>query len=80
MNESEKQFSFTRAALSTCGRAKSKFLSAKVKSCCSEGESPSNEGQEGKAGRQQAAEEASCEAEEGEAAWQVTPTSTACMY
>jgi hypothetical protein len=41
MNESEKQFSFIRAALSTCGRAKSKFLSAKVKSCCSEGESPS---------------------------------------
>jgi len=31
----------TRAALSTGGRAKSKFLSAKVKSCCSEGESPS---------------------------------------
>ena len=27
MNESEKQFSFSRAALSTCGRAKSKFLS-----------------------------------------------------
>jgi hypothetical protein len=27
MNESEKQFSFTRAALSTGGRAKSKFLS-----------------------------------------------------
>jgi hypothetical protein len=26
---------------STCGRAKTKFLSAKVKSCCSEGESPS---------------------------------------
>jgi hypothetical protein len=26
MNESEKQFSFTRAALSTGGRAKSKFL------------------------------------------------------
>jgi hypothetical protein len=48
MNESEKQFSFTRAALSTCGRAKSQFLSAKVKSCCSEGESPSNEGQAGR--------------------------------
>jgi hypothetical protein len=32
---------FTRAAPSTCGREKSKFLSAKVKSCCSEGESPS---------------------------------------
>ena len=31
----------TRAALSTCGRPKTKFLSAKVKSCCSEGESPS---------------------------------------
>jgi hypothetical protein len=31
----------TRAALSTSGCAKSKFLSAKVKSCCSEGESPS---------------------------------------
>jgi hypothetical protein len=41
MNESEKQFSFTRAASSTCGRAKSKFLSAKVKSGCSEGGSPS---------------------------------------
>lgn len=27
MNESEKQFSLTRAALSTCGRQKSKFLS-----------------------------------------------------
>ena len=27
MNESEKQISFSRAALSTCGRAKSKFLS-----------------------------------------------------
>ena len=27
MNESEKQFSFTRAALSTGGRAESKFLS-----------------------------------------------------
>jgi hypothetical protein len=26
MNESEKPFSFTRAALSTCGRAKSKLL------------------------------------------------------
>ena len=35
------RFMITRAALSTCGRAKSKFLSAKVKSCCSEGESPS---------------------------------------
>jgi hypothetical protein len=33
---------FTRAAASTCGREKSKFLSAKVKSCCSEGESPSS--------------------------------------
>jgi hypothetical protein len=31
MNESEKQFSFTRAALSTGGRAKSKFLSVKKK-------------------------------------------------
>jgi hypothetical protein len=31
----------TRAALSTGGRAKSNFLSAKVKSCWSEGESPS---------------------------------------
>jgi hypothetical protein len=30
MNESEKQFSLTRAALSTCGRAKSKFLSVKI--------------------------------------------------
>ena len=30
----------TRAALSTCGGQKSNFLSAKVKSCCSEGESP----------------------------------------
>ena len=46
MNESEKQFSLTRAALSTCGRAKSKFLSAKVKSCCSEGGSPSSLGRE----------------------------------
>src|ERR1017187_8797723 len=27
MNESEKQFSFSSAGLSTCGRAKSKFLS-----------------------------------------------------
>ena len=27
MNENEKQFSFTRAALSTGGRAKTKFLS-----------------------------------------------------
>ena len=35
---------FTRAAPSTSGRAKSKFLSAKVKSCCSEGESPSGLG------------------------------------
>jgi len=33
MNESDKQFSFTRAALSTCGRAKSKFLSA-LRACC----------------------------------------------
>ena len=31
----------TPATLSTGGRAKTKFLSAKVKSCCSEGESPS---------------------------------------
>ena len=44
MNESEKQFSFTRAASSTGGRAKSEFLSAKVKSCCSEGGSPSSLG------------------------------------
>jgi hypothetical protein len=32
MNESEKQFSFTRAALSTCGRAGSKFLSLQLDS------------------------------------------------
>jgi hypothetical protein len=38
MNESEKQFSFTRAALSTGGRAKSKFLSV---FCCP---NPSNPG------------------------------------
>ena len=44
MNASEKQFSFTRAALSTGGRAESKFLSAKVKSGCSEGGSPSSLG------------------------------------
>jgi hypothetical protein len=30
MNEREKQFSFTRAALSTGGRAKSKFLSVSI--------------------------------------------------
>ena len=30
MKESEKQFSFTRAALSTCGRAKGNFLSVSV--------------------------------------------------
>ena len=35
---------FTRAALSTGGRAESKFLSAKVKSGCSEGGSPSSLG------------------------------------
>jgi hypothetical protein len=45
MNEIGKQFSFTRAAPSTRGAAKSNFLSAKVKSGCSEGESPSSLGQ-----------------------------------
>jgi len=34
MNESEKQFSFTRAALSTGGRAKSKFLSVLLVGVC----------------------------------------------
>ena len=52
MNASEKQFSFTRAALSTGGRAESKFLSAKVKSGCSEGESPSSLGRTASCDRQ----------------------------
>ena len=41
VGETKNQFSLTRATPSTSGHAKSKFLSAKVKSCCSEGESPS---------------------------------------
>ena len=40
----KKQFSLPRAAPSTCGRPKTNFLSAKVKSGCSEGGSPSSLG------------------------------------
>jgi len=44
MNRGDQREDITRAALSTSGSAKSKFLSAKVKSCCSEGGSPSSLG------------------------------------
>ena len=40
----KKAAELTRVASSTCGRMKSQFLSAKVKPCCSEGESPSSLG------------------------------------